>query len=133
MGYASVSKYINGYQRQKPTQGTRFENNIIINQLPRIGSTIVVEEIVISSRNKKYQLSTARLDVWNRPILYEVIGYTEGIENPLSSNNKMQCQYYIGNEKAKPLKSDIPTIHIATGSMRCVEASPERMKEWGYC
>ena len=61
-----------------------------------------------------------------------MIGYTEGINNPLSPFNKMQCQYCLGSDNNMVFKTDFQTIHIVTGSMRCVEASPERMKKWGY-
>lgn len=121
--------YHNGYRRAKPTHGIMREQNAIINTLPQIGDTIVMEEIVFLNGIPQYQLSTSRLDPWARPILYTVVGFTHGADNPLDPYNKMICIHKVHNTE---LKQCINVLPITTGSMRTVKASPSKLKKWRY-
>ena len=77
-----------GRRSKTPFYGERYDHTPIKQQLPTIGSTIMVKERVYDLAGR---LSLKDVDFDN--YVYTVKSYSQGINNPLKNNNFMLCSY----------------------------------------
>lgn len=124
-------KYPNGYQRECPSQGAMREKGEIVNQLPPVGSRVIVEHYKLKSKNalaldrdeEGYGLHAGYVDCFGRPRIYAVDSYTHGIDNPFDVRNSVILITNIRGEHI--LKQTIKTVDIASGYIRLVPAPKE--------
>ena len=102
------------------------ESNVVVNELPQIGEFVVVMDKYIYERSQikkdrivtAYKVSATYKDARGVPRVYEVVGYTKGIELPLDPENSIILKYSFGsgeNKKEKELR--IKTLLACTGPM----------------
>lgn len=92
-----------------------------VNELPEIGTRVIVKEKEVYSRETK-DLGAIRIvdspsyfNAWNKPREFTVEGYTKGIENPLDYSNLAILKYTAPNGYS--FIQHIHTVYIASGSM----------------
>ena len=117
---------INGYHRQKTSLGKMRTVNVQINDLPPIGTEVVVyENVLLPERLKRkkgvptlYMPSDSYLDAHDQPRSWVISKYTGGIEEPLERSNWVE----LVDDKNKYIKfrTSIRTVLIATGHFKLV-------------
>lgn len=128
---------MNGYRREKPSNGTLRTVNEQINTLPPIGTEVVVyENVLLTERQRremgvtsKYLPSDSYLDAHDKPQTWVVDGYTGGIESPLDRKNWVR----LVNDRKKDVtfRRSIRTVLIATGHFKLVPIEERTVKEEG--
>ena len=114
---------ITGWERPTPTDGEMYEETQILNELPEVGSKVIVMEAVLYDRASNHErvmdfkkamvADSAYFDAWNRPIIFEVVKYTLGKDRPLDPNN-----WAILKRTTKSgLEQQILTTQLVSGSM----------------
>lgn len=121
-----TSNYVNGYARECPSQGQMHKKGEVVNELPSIGSRVIVEHYNVKSKNvmaqEGYVLHTGYMDCFCRPRVYEVESYTHGIDAPFDTKNSVVLKTKIGESD---LRQTIKTIEIVSGYLRLVQAPDE--------
>ena len=108
--------------RRKENMGEIVEYNIQRNQLPPVGTNVIIHEKCVYERARGeekvtcvYKPSMGYRDVYNYPLVFKVERYTKGIENPLDSRNNI-CLVR-KTKDGRTVRAQIRTILVATGSM----------------
>lgn len=113
------------YKRECPTHGVMYEKTTQINELPEVGSVVIVERLKILNRVGEngehstytpYDERSPYVNIWGEPIAFTVAGYSKGIDNPLDPSNRITLTYK--NADGSTGISSIQAIHVATGSNR---------------
>ena len=126
----------NPIARENGSSSARYgelrEHNVQINELPQEGACVIVNECHTYARTKGeqnvwviYHPSVEHLDAWNFPLIYTVVSYTKGRENPLDPANNIILEHTARTGFVR--RTQIRTILIATGSME-LEVVPKDMK-----
>jgi len=119
----------NGHCRQKISMGQMRTVNEQVNQLPPIGTEVVVyENVLLTERQKRkfrktaqYMPSDSYFDAHDHPRTWIIDRYTGGIDNPLDKKNWVQL---VNSEnKYITFRSSIRTVLIATGHFKLVPIS----------
>lgn len=102
------------------------ESNKVVNELPQIGEFVVVMDKYLYERSQikkdrivsAYKVSSTYKDARGVPRVYEVVGYTKGINSPLDPENSVILKYSFGyGENKKEKEHRIKTLLICTGPM----------------
>ena len=105
------------------TDGEYYDETPILNELPEVDTKVIVMEKKLYERAKVrdrvqaekavFVPASAYFDSWNRPIIYKVVEYTGGRDNPLDPENRavIKMQNRVG------MKQSIPTTWLVSGSM----------------
>lgn len=122
MGHKSKRNNRTGYVRPGTVMGKMRDHNEIVNPLPPVGSYVVVRECAIHvTKNKDTELYTTYeyhpqfRDVWNRPKVLKVIGYTKGIERALDPANRILLEWTASS--GVTFHHELQVIQVSTGSI----------------
>ena len=132
-GYAIYAVY-----KDRENYGERYERDEQLFELPAIGSTVVVTFLHINpkSRGKElvktiYKPDPVFCDEMKRPLTFVVVGYSEGIDNPLSTKNKIYLERDLGG--GRRIRKSIMAVQVARGSVRMEPVEDGRLYgERGY-
>lgn len=117
-----------GVQRteKNPRCGERYEKTPILYELPEIGSKVRILERVIGvdDLQKTYRIHY----VEHRNTVYEVRGYTQGIDNPLQSNNFLVASYT--TKSGVLLSASFRAVDISLGIYKVIKAGSDEDEEF---
>ncbi len=120
-GYAGVER------KQKNLRcGERYEQTPVLYSLPLVGSKVrFIERLVdTDDQNITYRM---RYKEVRRGCIYEVVGYTQGIENPLKQNNFLSASYM--TKSGTKLAFSVRAIDIALGIVKVIEMDEHEESE----
>ena len=131
----TIRKNRAGYERSSPVgKGVMYEHTPILNQLVPVGSYVIIEELVLIQRENSvhertyYRPAGGRYrDIWGKPRVFKVAGYTHGIDHPLDPHNYVRLEY----ERSDGTKCtiDAPTLYLASGSRRMYQVDHKEITE----
>lgn len=111
----------NGLSHKKKSSEPIYERPTQVNELPPVGTRVIVREKEVYSRETK-ELGAIRIvdsssyfDAWNRPKVFTIKEYTKGVEKALDYSNVAVLEYTAPN--GYTFLQRIHTVYIASGGM----------------
>lgn len=116
-GYAGIQR------NQKNLRcGERYEETPILHELPLVGTKVRFLERLIDTDDQHITYRIRYKEA--RPnCVYEVLGYTQGIENPLMQNNFLSASYM--TKSGVRLAYSVRAVDIALGIIMVKEMDDE--------
>lgn len=125
-GYAGRS-YAGIERKQKNLRcGERYEKTPVLHELPLVGKKVRFLERLIDTdpQGISYRI---RFKEARRECVYEVMSYTQGIENPLAQNNFL-CASYMTKSGTR-LAFSVRAVDIALGIIKVIEMDENEESE----
>ena len=131
------AKSFTGYRRRDKEM--RYDDvesmHKMVYPLPPVGAYVYVMEKVKYTHPRKalkeehYIVSGNHKDVYNRPCVYKVEGYTQGIDNPWQGNNHI-CLVRVCRNRACNFHRSIDTVSVACGAYKLVVIEEKDLDEF---
>lgn len=129
-----TAKGFAGIEKERPTYGPMRDKLEVVQDLPPVGSLIRLFEVTYLDRTS-YRMSemgdvcNAVREFWSVAegcttargvhMLFEVMSYSRGIENPLDGKNLMYLKCVYPKHASKyNMTTTFPTLQVAVGALR---------------